>query len=51
MCAQILVIEDNEANLELIKYLLNSCGHSTIFAYYGEKGVELATHEPIDMII
>jgi two-component system cell cycle response regulator len=51
MCAQILVIEDNEANLELITYLLNSFGHSTIFAYDGEKGLELATHEPIDLII
>jgi CheY-like chemotaxis protein len=42
MSRRILVIEDNPTNLELMTYLLNAFGHTTIVAHDGEEGVEVA---------
>ena len=43
MGADILIIEDNEANLELMSYLLQAFGHSVRSAGDGEEGLNLAT--------
>lgn len=51
MGARILVIEDNPANLELITYLLNAFGHTTIAARDGEEGVEAALRNKTDLIL
>jgi CheY-like chemotaxis protein len=51
MGARILVIEDNPTNLELITYLLNAFGHTTIAARDGEEGVEAALRSHPDLIL
>ena len=51
MGARILVIEDNPTNLELITYLLNAFGHTTIAARDGEEGVEAALRSNPDLIL
>ncbi len=51
MGARILVIEDNPTNLELITYLLNAFGHTTIAARDGEEGVEAALRTTPDLIL
>jgi CheY-like chemotaxis protein len=47
----ILVIEDNQANLELMTYLLTAFGHTTIGARDGEEGVEAALRTHPDLIL
>ncbi len=42
MPARILIIEDNEANLELMSYLLGAFGHSVAGARDGASGLEAA---------
>jgi two-component system cell cycle response regulator len=51
MAGRVLVIEDNEANLELMVYLLQAFGHHAIAAENGEKGLELARRESPDVIL
>jgi two-component system cell cycle response regulator len=51
MGARILVIEDNEANLDLMTYLLNAYGHATITARDGPHGLVQAKAGAIDLII
>ena len=51
MGSRILVIEDNPANLELMTYLLNAFGHSTLVAHDGQEGVEAALRTLPDLII
>jgi CheY-like chemotaxis protein len=51
MGGRILVIEDNPTNLELITYLLNAFGHTTIAARDGEEGVEAALRSNPDLIL
>lgn len=51
MTARVLLIEDNEANLELMVYLLNSFGYSTITARDGQEGLAAALREAADLII
>jgi two-component system cell cycle response regulator len=48
---RILVIEDNAANLELMTYLLNAFGHSTIVARDGRNGVAEALRCAPDLIL
>jgi CheY-like chemotaxis protein len=48
---RILVIEDNPANLELMTYLLNAFGHTTLSACDGIEGLELAEREMPDLIL
>jgi CheY-like chemotaxis protein len=48
---RILVIEDNPANLELMTYLLNAFGHTTIVARDGDEGVRAALSGRPDLIL
>jgi CheY-like chemotaxis protein len=48
---QILVIEDNPANLELMTYLLKAFGHTPIVARDGEEGVAAALRATPDLIL
>jgi CheY-like chemotaxis protein len=53
--AQILVIEDNPASLELVTYLLQAFGHTVVAAADGETGLEIARDRahgrPVELII
>jgi two-component system, cell cycle response regulator len=51
MGCRILVIEDNATNLELMTYLLNAFGHTTIIARNGEAGIEAAVQHVPDLIL
>ena len=51
MGSRILVIEDNPTNMELMTYLLNAFGHTTIAARDGEEGVEAALRDTPDLIL
>ena len=51
MAARILVIEDNAANLELVRYLLASSGHTVLSAHDGAQGVAVAREERPDLIV
>ena len=48
---KILVVEDNENNLYLMKFMLEKKGYRFIEAREGEKGVSLAEKEKPDLII
>lgn len=48
---RILVIEDNETNLYLIRFMLEKSGYEVIEAREGAAGVELAIKEKPDLII
>ena len=48
---RILVVEDNEDNLYLIKFILQKSGYKVIEARSGAEGVELAVQEKPDLII
>ncbi len=45
MSPRILVIEDNQANIELIDYLLTAHGYLTLLATNGEDGLRLAAQQ------
>jgi two-component system cell cycle response regulator len=51
MATRILVIEDNPANMELVRYVLEAFGYAVIEARDGEKGLELARAAPPDLVI
>lgn len=51
MRARILIIEDNQANLELMSYLLHAFGHDALTACDGQEGLEAARRESPDLII
>ncbi len=51
MAARILVIEDNAANLELVRYLLSFSGHAVLEARDGAQGVAMALRERPDLIV
>jgi CheY-like chemotaxis protein len=51
MGSRILVIEDNPTNMELMTYLLNAFGHTTITARDGEEGMEAALRHVPDLIL
>jgi len=51
MPARVLIIEDNEANLELMTYLLKAFGHAPLTAQSAEQGLVMAHHEKPDLII
>ena len=46
-----LIIEDNENNLELIRFILEQAGYETRFAKTGLEGVQQALSIPPDFII
>ncbi len=47
----ILVVEDNETNLYLIRFMLQKSGYEVIEAMEGQTGVELAAKEKPDLIL
>jgi CheY-like chemotaxis protein len=49
--AYILIIEDNQANMQLMVYLLNAFGHKTFEATEGESGLAAAQRELPDLIL
>ena len=51
MTARIFVIEDNPANLELMRYLLAASGYKPVTFQEGELGIEAAQFEPPDLVI
>jgi CheY-like chemotaxis protein len=51
MAARILVIEDNEDNLQLVRFFLERLGHSVLAAYDGLTGMETARREQPDLIL
>jgi len=51
MPARILLIEDNLANLDLMKYLLGAYGHEILSAKDGETGLHAALRESPDLVI
>lgn len=48
---KVLVIEDNEKNLYLMKFILEKMGHRAIEARDGAAGVKLAADEKPDLIL
>lgn len=51
MATRILVIEDNPANMELVRYVLEAFGYAVSAAADGEIGLELARAEPPDLVV
>jgi len=51
MSARILVVEDNAANMELMRYLLQSFGHRVMTAEDGESGVAIAEEHAPDLVL
>src|SRR5579864_6787544 len=49
--SQILIIEDNAANLDLMGYLLTSFGHEVVTASDGEAGLEAAREKRPTLIV
>jgi CheY-like chemotaxis protein len=51
MVKRALVIEDNENNMELMTFILETNGYKTIRASTGQQGIELALKEKPDFIL
>ncbi len=51
MSARILIIEDDPGSRELVKYLLESAGYSTLLANEGATGVRMAIDDTPDLLI
>ena len=51
MGARILVIEDDAASLELVRYLLAAAGHTVLLAHHGAEGLESARAARPDLIV
>jgi CheY-like chemotaxis protein len=51
MKKKILVIEDNQQNLYLIRYLLEDCGYEVFEAMDGKEGIEMAASIGPDLIL
>lgn len=49
--AKILIIEDNEQNLYLMRFLLEHEGFKVIAAMDGREGIEMASREKPDVIL
>ena len=48
---RILVVEDNDRNLKLVRDVLQFAGYEVVEARSGEQGVELATDDPPDLVL
>jgi len=48
---RVLVVEDNETNMYLMRFILEKAGHQVIEAWDGAAGVELAKNEKPDLIL
>jgi CheY-like chemotaxis protein len=51
MAARILIIEDNPANLELVRYLLEAHGYSAVIAPDGGEGMRVAREQRPDLVL
>ncbi len=51
MAARILIIEDNPANLELAKYLLEAHGYPTLSASDGGEGIRIARESHPELVL
>lgn len=51
MTARILVVEDNLANLELVRYLLSHHGYTVLLAHDGPQGVAVALQERPELVL
>jgi CheY-like chemotaxis protein len=51
MVARILVIEDNAANMELVRYLLTCSGYTVLTARDGRQGLATVLQERPDLVI
>jgi two-component system cell cycle response regulator len=51
MSARVMIIEDNEANLELMRYLLEAFDFTPLLARDGEEGVRLTAAEIPDLVL
>jgi CheY-like chemotaxis protein len=51
MAARILIVEDNEANLALVEYLLKAAGYEILTAADGAQGMRSAQESRPDLII
>ena len=51
MAARILILDDNPENLDLMTFLLEAFGHTTLKAMDGEEGLELARREKPNLIL
>jgi len=49
--ATILIVEDNEKNMKLVRDILRHHGHATIEAATGEEGVRLAAEHHPDLVL
>jgi two-component system cell cycle response regulator DivK len=49
--SKILIVEDNEKNMKLVRDILRHNGHSTLEAVTGEEGVRLALSERPDLVL
>jgi two-component system cell cycle response regulator DivK len=49
--ATILIVEDNEKNMKLVRDILRHHGHATIEAATGEEGVRLAGEHRPDLVL
>ncbi|RMO77962.1 Response regulator receiver [Pseudomonas syringae pv. philadelphi] len=49
--AQIMIVEDNAANMRLAQLLLNSAGHTVLCATDAETGLKLAREHQPDLIL
>jgi CheY-like chemotaxis protein len=47
----ILVVEDNELNMKLLRGLLKISGHAMLEAFDAESGIEIARENPPDLIL
>ena len=47
----ILIVEDNEKNMKLVRDILRHKGHATLEAATGEEGVRLAVEQRPDLIL
>jgi two-component system cell cycle response regulator DivK len=48
---RVLLVEDNNDNFELVRYLLERAGYEVLAAYDGQEGLELARQELPDLIL
>ncbi len=51
MKGKILVIEDNEQNLYLVRYILEDCDYEVFAAWDGKEGIEMAASIMPDLIL
>ncbi len=49
--ARILIVEDSPANMTLVTYMLESCGHVLFYADRALPGIAIAQKEALDLIL